>query len=295
MKPVHDVILSYEESMKSEMAVNTVASYMGDLGRFMQELNIGTVERLKKLTVNDIKGYIELMQGSGKAQSSISRTIASLKKFFGYCTDIGLLEVNPASKVEAPVIKRKPPSTLTSDQVVKLLEAPDVNTPKGIRDRAMLELMYASGAKVSEMIALRINDVSFMNETVTLYSNGKRRSVPLGKAAAESTSKYLKDVRHRIFNAEGTDILFLNFQGRPLTRQGFWKIIKKYIEISEIKGNITAQTLRHCFALHLMENGADARAVSEMLGYSDVSSIKIYTDLLDSRLKREYKKAHPRA
>lgn len=295
MKPVDGIIESYADFMKTEMASNTVSSYMGDLNRFVNIMNIGTVEKLKKLTTDDVREYVVSLKNSGRAQSSVSRTIASLKKFFGYCVESGITDTNPVSRIEAPVIKRRPPNTLNSEQVVKLLESPDPKTAKGLRDRAMLELMYASGAKVSEIISLKVSDVSTTAETVVLYSGGKKRIVPLGEAAVEATEKYLTDVRGGILGAQDTDILFLNFHGRALTRQGFWKIIKKYIEASGIRGDITAQTLRHCFALHLMENGADARSVSEMLGYSDVSSIKIYTEIIDSRIKSVYKKAHPRA
>lgn len=173
------------------------------------------------------------------------------------------------------------------------MEAPDANTVKGKRDRAMLEVMYATGARVSELISLKVSDVSLKNEMAVLTTGRSHRLVPLGKAAIAALIDYIK-VRSNIKNSS-SDALFLNFYGGPLTRQGFWKIIKHYIKESGISDNVTAQTLRHSFALHLLKNGADAESVSEMLGYSDVSSTKIYLEVMNNKIKDVYKNAHPRA
>ncbi len=290
-----ELMQKYSEFLKETASKNTAASYMADLRKFVAYMDIVTVKEMAKVTEKDIEDYIQLLTKEGKAYSSIARMTASLKKFFEYCVEIGVMPKNPAGKVEAPQVKRKLPATLTTEQVVKLLEAPDDTTDKGIRDRAMLEIMYASGARVSEMISLAVSDVSMKNETVSLFSSGKRRSVPLGRAAMDALTRYIKEARPKIVNADKTDVLFLNAHGVPLSRQGFWKIIKTYIGEAGIRGDVTAQTLRHCFALHLLENGADAGSVSEMLGYSSIAPPRIYTDIIDSRIKKVYKEAHPRA
>lgn len=270
-------------------------SYMGDLTKFLKEADVSSVKRLREIDSEEMNRYLTSLKNKGMAYSSILRIAASLKKFFAYCVQHGVLDKNPIENVDLPPMQRKLPNTLTSAQVVKLLETPDSDTLKGMRDRAMLELMYAAGAKVSELIKLKVSDVSVKSEIVILTSSNGKRPVPLGRAAIDAMSKYLKKARPNIPFSDTTDMLFLNFRGQPLTRQGFWKIIKFYIKKAGIKGNITAQTLRHCFALHLLENGADARSVSEMLGYSDVSSTKIYMDVMSSKIKKVYKDSHPRA
>ncbi len=268
---------------------------MGDLMKFFGKADNVSVTDVRKVGTDDIERYLSSLKNRGMAYSSISRTIASLKKFFTYCLRKGIINSDPTEPVETPPVQRKLPNTLTSEQVVKLLEAPDSSALKGKRDRAMLEVMYACGAKVSELISLKVSDVSLKTEVISLSGGSKRRTVPLGRPAIDALSDYLKNARNELMGDKESDVLFLNFHGQPLSRQGFWKIIKSYISKEGIKGNITAQTLRHCFALHLLENGADARSVSEMLGYSDVSSTKIYTDVMNSKIKKVYREAHPRA
>lgn len=285
---------SYIKFLSETVSENTAASYAGDLMKFLSETGIDTPEDIGKIGTEDIENYISSLKSRGMAYSSISRTIASLRKFFAYCLNEGAVQSDPTRGLEKLPTERKLPNTLTSKQVIKLLEAPD-GTVKGKRDRAMLEVMYACGAKVSEMISLKVNDVSIKTEVITLSGGGKRRIVPLGRAAIDALTDYLKNARGELAKEVQSDVLFLNFHGQPLTRQGFWKIIKSRISQAGIKENITAQTLRHCFALHLLENGADARSVSEMLGFSDVSSTKIYKDVMNSKIKKVYRQAHPRA
>lgn len=292
---MNELIASYEKFLSETVSKNTVYSYLGDLMKFFGAAGTVSAADVTKVGADDIERYISSLKSRGMAYSSISRTIASLKKFFSYCLRKGIINSDPTEKVEPLPIQRKLPNTLTSKQVVKLLEAPDSSTLKGKRDRAMLEVMYACGAKVSELISLKVNDVSLKTEVISLSGGSKRRIVPLGRAAIDALSDYLKNARNELMGDAESDVLFLNFHGQPLSRQGFWKIIKNYISKTGIKGNITAQTLRHCFALHLLENGADARSVSEMLGYSDVSSTKIYMDVMNSKIKKVYQEAHPRA
>lgn len=289
------LLLSYKAYLENTASENTVLSYMGDLVKFIREYSIVTKKELTALTGDKVEEYISLLKSRGMAYTSISRTVASLKKFFNYCTAEGVITADLTEKIDIPQSKRKLPNTITSEEVVKLLEAPDESTVKGIRDKAMLELMYATGARVSELITLKVGDVSLKNEIVILTNGGKHRFVPLGKAAIEAMLIYLKDGRSSLVSDESSDVLFLNFYGQPLTRQGFWKIIKRYIKETGIKGNVTAQTIRHSFALHLLKNGADVHSVSEMLGYSDVSSTKIYIDVMNNKIKEVYHSAHPRA
>ncbi len=289
------ILADYKHLLEENCSYNTALAYMGDLLRFIEENGITTKKSLVKLKSKDVSDYILLLKSRGMAYSSVSRTVASLKKFFDYCRDNGIIAINFTDEIERPKITRNLPNTLTNEDVVKLLEAPDVTTLKGIRDRAMLEFMYATGARVSEVIGLKTGDVSLKNELVVLTSGKKRRFVPLGKVAIDTIYAYMKDCRPEIASADSGDVFFLNLHGQPLTRQGFWKIIKTYITEVGIDSDVTAQTLRHSFALHLLSNGADIQSVSEMLGYSDVSSTKIYLEVMNNKIKEVYKNAHPRA
>lgn len=289
------VLKSYEKFLSETMAENTTLSYERDVRKFLEAENTLSPEELSEITKDDIERYVTYLKNRGMAFSSISRIIAALKKFFAFCEEEEIIEENPAKEVEMLPVRRKLPNTITSEQVAQLIEAPDKKTPKGKRDRAMLEVMYACGAKVSELIELKVNDVSLKTETIILSGGNKRRTVPLGRAAVEALGDYLRNARGELAKEAESDVLFLNLSGKPLTRQGFWKIIKSYISKAGIKGGITAQTLRHCFALHMLENGADARSVSEMLGYSDVSSTRIYMDVMNSKIRKVYRSAHPRA
>ncbi len=274
---------------------NTVLSYIGDLTAFADELNIAKIEDIPKISQADIEEYIAMLKNKGMAYSSLARIVASLKKFFIFCKENGIIEEEPIKDISIPQGQRKLPETMTVEEVIRILEAPDSKTIKGMRDKAMLELMYATGMKVSEIINLKVNDVSLKNELVVINSGDKQRFVPIGKSAVDAILVYLKSGRSRIPYAEGFDNLFLNIYGAPLTRQGLWKIIKHYIEIAGINRNITAKTLRHSFALHLLDNGADVQSVSEMMGYNDVSSTRVYFDVMNNKTKEVYRKAHPRA
>lgn len=285
----------YNDYLTETLKANTAASYMQDLMKFVNERGLKTVSDIAKITSEDVNEYIIVIKNRGTAYSTLSRNVSSLKRFFSYCKNGGIITTNIIIDAQIPQRQRKLPDTITFDEVVRILEAPDITTVKGMRDKAMLELMYATGARVSEIINLKVNDVGLKNEVVVISYSGKTRFVPLGRTAVQSVLLYLKDGRSKIPMSEKSDVLFLNFYGTPLTRQGFWKIIKCYIEAAGVSGNVTAQTLRHSFALHLLSNGADVHSVSEMMGYSDVASTKIYLDVMNNKIKNVYKKAHPRA
>ncbi|MBQ6794910.1 MAG: tyrosine recombinase [Clostridia bacterium] len=289
------LISAYENALWNECAKNTVQSYMIDLEKFLKECNVKTKKDLLKIKADTVNDYIQNRKNLGVSYSSVLRSVASLKKFFGYAFEAGITKRNPAEGINMPKPQRKMPITMTDEEVVDLLEAPDKATLKGIRDSAMLELMYATGARVSEIVGLKTGDVVLKNEVVILQTGKKSRYVPIGSVAIDALYKYIKDCRGEIATEKSGDSFFLNLYGEPMSRQGFWKIVKGYIEKCGLNPGITPQSLRHSFALHMLRNGADARAVSEMLGYSDVSSTKIYMDVLNNRIRDIYKSSHPRA
>lgn len=289
------LINSYEKFLREKASENTVLSYLGDLNKFCEEFSIKSNAQIKKINKSEIEEYISLLRNRGMANTSILRTIASLKKFFGFCERENIVKRNPMKNIEVAAQQRKLPNTLTFDEVEKILESPDISTLKGIRDKAMLELLYATGARASELINLKVSDISLKNEMVIIESKKRARFVPVGKVAAGCMMDYLKECRPKILQSEASDMLFLNFYGQPLTRQGLWKIIKQYIKKVGISENVTLQTIRHSFALHLLKNGADAQSVSEMLGFNGVESTKIYIDIMNNKIKEVYKNAHPRA
>lgn len=289
------LLFNYKNYLYETSSKNTTDSYMSDLKKFLKHIKASFPIVLTRVNEEEITDYINLLRNQGMAHSSLSRTVAALRKFFQYCANEGVIEKELVINPEIPSSKRKLPDTISFDEVVKILEAPDVKTVKGMRDKAMLELMYATGARVSEIINLSVTDVSLKNEVVAINSGEKHRFVPMGKACINALFLYLKEGRQKIPEQEKSDKLFLNFYGEVLTRQGCWKIIKHYIEKVGIRGNVTAQTLRHSFALHLLNNGADVHSVSEMMGYSDVASAKIYLEVMNDNIKNVYRSAHPRA
>lgn len=289
------LINAYKSYLAGECSENTLQSYMSDLSKFLAENGVETKKELLKIKEANLNEYVQRLKSAGASYSSVQRAIASIKKFFCYCMDNGVIKKNPAEGIKSPRAPRKLPVTMADEEVVALLEAPDKTTHKGMRDSAMLELMYATGARVGEIVNLKMSDISLKNEVVVLETGGKSRLVPIGRVAIEALYTYLGECRPEMVTEKSKDTVFLNFYGEPLSRQGFWKIVKGYIEKCNLKSGITPQTLRHSFALHMLKNGADARSVSEMLGYSDVSSTKIYMEVLNNRIRDIYKKSHPRA
>ena len=247
---------------------------------------------MKKDTINE---YLLHMNHSGKSPATVTRSTASIKSFYNYMVQIGAVKTNPAKAVVAMKVERKYPEILTNREVELFLEQPKCVDEKGFRDHAMLELLYATGIRVSELIGLNVNDVNLSAGFIRCQSKGKERIVPLYPAAVKALEDYVKDIRPRIVANEEEQALFVNMNGERMSRQGFWKIIKYYQEKAEIDKDITPHTLRHSFAVHLLENGADLRSIQEMLGHADISSTQIYTHVIKKQLKDVYNKAHPRA
>ena len=276
-------------------STNTVSSYMRDLRQFhtyMQEHEEQSVEQCDR---EGICRYTQHLTNSGKSAATVARCVASLKSFYAYCLSEGIVSENPVHEIPTQKAEKKLPQILTGREVELLLEQPKCVDLKGFRDKAMLEMLYATGMRVSEMIALDVADVSLAGSFIKCEGNGKFRIIPLYPAAVKALSVYLTEIRPKMAASAEETALFVNVSGERMTRQGFWKIIKHYQETAQISKDITPHTLRHSFAAHLLENGADLHSLQEMLGHSDISSTQIYTQVVKQNLKTVYNKYHPRA
>ncbi len=287
---------SHYLSVERGLARNTLESYRRDLKKLFLFLEKEKVTSPAKIDRSLITRYLLALKEEGRAPSTISRNVASIRSFFNFLVHEDLLEDNPAQLVKAPRIEKKLPRVLTAKEVDRLLRQPRDDSRTGLRDRAMLELLYASGIRVSELVSLNVID--FSPEVGYLRCRGKgmkERIVPIGSVAVNYVGEYLCNCRPKMLKLNDDKALFLNHHGRRLTRQGFWKILKKYARQSKIGGEITPHTLRHSFATHLLENGADLRSVQEMLGHSDISTTQIYTQITRRKIREVYDKTHPRA
>ncbi len=278
------------------LAANTVISYALDLKQFKIFCLRRQIRDINSLDRVIIMNYILDLKKKGRSTATIARQMAALKVFSRYLVDEGWLEKEPTENMESPGVKKKLPAVLDQEEVARLMEQPRVGNTPGLRDKAMLELMYATGMRVSELLSLDVNHVDCEHGFVRCMGKGsKERIVPVGTIAAKFLSEYLRRGRAKIKTSSNQKALFLNMRGKRLTRQGFWKILKKHARAAGIAIEITPHTLRHSFATHLLENGADLRSVQEMLGHADISTTQIYTHLTDTRLRDEFKKYHPRA
>ena len=248
-----------------------------------------------KVTKTALNSYILFQEKEGKAASTVSRALASTRSFFGWLFKEGKIRRDPADSMHAPKIEKKVPVILTVDEVTKLLEQPSGANPKEIRDKAMLELLYATGIRVTELVNLKLSDVNMSIGFITCRDEHKERMIPFGHAAKDALAKYLESAREAFLKGTRSELLFTNYSGRAMSRQGFWKIIKYYGERAGIEEDITPHTLRHSFAAHLLSNGADMRAVQTMMGHSDLASTQMYTAYaMDSAVREAYQGAHPR-
>lgn len=285
----------YFISEEKHKSANTVESYKRDINQYITYLEYTGTESLEGTTKTTVLTYLLTLQKQGKASSTVSRTLASLRSFYTYITQQGVVRKDPTLNLEAPKVEKKLPKILTTEEVDILMQQPKCDDAKGIRDRAMLELLYATGIRVSELICLEVNDVNVGVGYVHCRGAKHDRIVPMGKLAQRAVSEYLESARPSMLKDINEKFLFVNCNGANLSRQGFWKIIKQYQRQAEIETDITPHTLRHSFAAHLLENGADLKSIQEMLGHIDISSTQIYSKLINSRLKDVYSKAHPRA
>ena len=279
------------------LSANTRQAYERDLRLFCKTLGFKNSDALVNVSREQITGYMMQLKEKGLAAATIARKLAAIKAFYRFMTAEGYMDANPAEVVEAGTKGIKLPRVLSEDEVVRLLNQPDITTAEGFRDRTMLEVLYATGMRVSELINLTLERVDLNMKYIIAFGKGsKERIVPLGSVAAEFLQQYLEKVRPKLTHAgRNTNIVFLAFGGHELTRQRFWQIIRAYGRKANINKALTPHILRHSFATHLLDNGADLRSVQELLGHSDISTTQIYTHLTNKRLRDIYAKAHPRA
>ncbi len=277
------------------LSMNTLQSYRRDIEQYftyLQEINLQNISNSNKTTVI---AYLLYLQKKGRATSTISRNLASIRSFYQYISKNKLIDHDPTAELESPKVEKKLPQILSPEEVELLLEQPQCVDLKGYRDKAMLELLYATGIRVSELIQLDLQDLNLDIAYIKCNKGTKERMIPIGSMAISALKEYLNKSRPLLIQSVDETALFVNINGSRLTRQGFWKIIKQYKNQAQISKDITPHTLRHSFAAHLLENGADLRSIQEMLGHSDISSTQIYAQIAKNRIKEIYKKTHPRA
>ena len=292
-----DLVHAYENylSKVKQASVNTISSYMRDIRQFEQWLHQSEDVDIIDASKLNIRTYLEHLEEDGRTGATVSRNLASLKNFYAYLVSSGFLEKTPVSDIRINRGEKKLPQILSGREIELLLAQPVCVDTKGFRDKAMLELMYATGIRVSELINLNIEDVNLEQGIIKCNSEKKTRIIPLYPAALKALTTYVKDIRGAMVADPTEAALFVNVNGVRMSRQGFWKILKHYQAMAHIEKEITPHTLRHSFAVHLLENGADIGSLQELMGHSDVSSTQMYTQLINQKLKSVYKKCHPKA
>ena len=292
-----EVIEMFERYLTEDKkaSANTLSSYLRDIRQLSEYLDNQTEHGLLDADAEDLREYIAMLRGNGKSVATVSRSIASIKCLYSHLFIKQLITVNPAQGLIPDKNTQKLPEILTSKEVELLLDQPECIDPKGYRDKAMLELLYATGIRVTELIDLNISDVNLSAGVIRCQSRNKERFIPMYSAAVKALSDYITLVRPQMILLPDEQSLFVNVSGERMSRQGFWKIVKHYQKKAGIEKDITPHTLRHSFAAHLLENGADIHAIQEMLGHADISSTHMYSQLVKKQLKDVYNKAHPRA
>ena len=293
-----DLIQAYENYLikVKQASANTVSSYMRDIRQFAHWLDSFSASTLADATQFKIGEYLDYLHQEGKSGATISRTLASLKNFYSYLVSSGFIENSPVSgDIHVDRGEKKLPNILSGKEVELLLMQPVLSDPKGIRDKAMLEVMYATGMRVTELIDLNISDINLELGIIKCSNSKKTRAIPLYPAALRALASYIKEVRAIMIADPVEPALFVNVGGARMSRQGFWKILKQYQAKAGIEKEITPHTLRHSFAVHLLENGADLNSLQELMGHSDISSTQMYTHMINQKLKSVYEKCHPKA
>ncbi len=290
-----DQLIGYQRFLveEKEASSNTVSSYLRDVTQYFQWLTSESLSP-ENAAQSDVDRYTKYLLSLGKTISTVTRSLASLKSFYSYLMGEGIVVVNPAKGLTLEKVERKLPQILTSKEVELFLEQPDPRDAKGCRDKAMLELLYATGIRVSELIDLNLEHLNLSASFLRCVTRKKERIIPLYPTAVRALNDYIEHVRPRIIERPDERALFVNMNGSRMSRQGFWKIIKHYQDKAGIQKEITPHTLRHSFAAHLLENGADLASIQKMLGHADISSTQVYTQVINQELKDVYNKAHPR-
>ena len=284
--------IEYLSTVKKSSS-NTVQSYRRDLVKMQKYFAQNGVNALSDVSQTIVRSYVLYMEGENMSSATVSRSIASIRSFFMYLLENGKIDGNPTEGIKPPKVEKKIPETLTIEEVNLLLEQPSGDTPKEIRDKAMLELLYATGLRVSELISLRVTDLNLSLSYIECHDRTKSRIIPIENAAKYALNRYMSEIRPAM--CQDSEYLFTNVKGDEMSRQGFWKLIKSYAKKAGINKDITPHMIRHSFASHMVSNGADLASLQEMLGHSDISTTQIYLKGKSSKLKEVYDKAHPRA
>ena len=277
------------------LSQNTLQSYQRDINQYIIYLSEHNLKNYLKVSGTNVLNYLSYLQNRGRASSTISRNLASIRSFYHFLNSQNLVDEDPTASVHSFKVEKKLPQILTNKEVELLLSQPDLSELKGYRDKAMLELLYATGIRVSELINLNLSDINIDMGYIHCSNTNKDRIIPLYNVAITAIKDYLKNARGQMISVPSEVALFVNCNGQRLTRQGFWKIIKGYKNKANISKEITPHTLRHSFAAHLLENGADLKSIQEMMGHSDISSTQIYAQIVNNKINEVYKMAHPRA
>lgn len=273
---------------------NTTMSYHRDLLKWMDYMNGQKVESVCDVTQEHLIAFVEYLSQKGLKAATISRNIAALKAFYHYLFKEKIVKEDISDCIHAPKVEKKLPEIMTMEEAIRLIEQPSAETPKELRDRAMLELLYATGIRVSELVNLKLSDVNLQMGLLTCRDGSKERMIPFGNKAKSALLKYLEKGREPMLLEYQAEELFVNCSGQSMSRQGFWKLIKAYAKKAGIQADITPHTLRHSFAAHLVENGADLRSVQEMMGHSDIATTQVYASFTNNHLREVYTKTHPR-
>ena len=292
-----DLISAYENylSKVKQASSNTVSSYMRDIRQFADWLRYSDDISVVDATQLNISGYLSHLEQEGRSGATVSRNLASLKNFYAYLVSTGFMEKTPVMDIHVDRGEKKLPQILTGREIELLLAQPVCVDAKGFRDKAMLEVMYATGIRVSELIDLDVDDVNLELGIIKCAGTKKTRAIPLYPGALRALTVYLRDIRDALVTTTDERALFVNINGARMSRQGFWKILKHYQTTAHIDKEITPHTLRHSFAVHLLENGADLGSLQELMGHSDISSTQMYTHMVNQKLKAVYEKCHPKA
>ena len=293
MRQTIEAFILYLHNVK-KTAENTTMSYRRDLNKWADYMESLSIVDMNQITVEHLKDYIQHLEEMQFKAATVSRNIASIKALYHYMYKEKLINENISDCLRAPKVEKKMPGIMTMNEAVSLLEQPTGDAPKEVRDRAMLELLYATGIRVTELITLKLSDLNMQMGYLICKDGSKERMIPFGNKAKNALFNYIETGRSALLVEYDTDVLFVNCSGQPMSRQGFWKLIKFYAKKAGIESEITPHTLRHSFAAHLVENGADLRSVQEMMGHSDISTTQIYANMNHNHLREVYKKAHPR-
>lgn len=296
MTKMEKQIKQFLEFLQNEKRVsnNTLQSYSRDIHQYESYLSQNRINYVK-VDNKVINEYLKYLQQKGKKTSTISRSLASIRSFYQYLMRVKKIKHDPTENIQSPKVEKRVPNVLTSEEVEKLLSQPKDVDLKGTRDKAMLEVAYATGMRVTEIISLNVDDVDLDSGFISCKSANRQRNIPLGSISIAALREYIRDARPIMIKNDDETSLFVNVNGKRLTRQGFWKIVKYYKEQAHIEKDITPHILRHSFATHLLQNGAELKAIQTMLGHSDISSTQVYTQFQDAGLKDIYKRTHPRA